>query len=199
MPKPDPQSQQRRRPTPQSIHPPEAKARLPALQPDLQAAVAGAGQAVLATALPEMGEQAQALYWAQAGDAAGQQAGAVALGAAAGREVLAMRATDGANATGPDYMGSNDTGMWRPTPPMFKPGGGVAWRKVAPYVMGAPEELRPAAPPGLKSAEYKKSYLEGACVACMLQAAVVNSDGSQGFSQTCLTHHSNLFTPSIQS
>lgn len=121
---------------------------------------------MLAMALPEMSEQAQALYWAQAGDAAGQQAAAVALGAAAGQEVLAMRATDGANATGPDYVGSNDTGMWRPTPPMFKPGGGVAWAKVTPYVMDSPEQLRPAAPPGLKSAEYKKSYLEGAWYAC---------------------------------
>jgi hypothetical protein len=84
----------------------EAKARLPALQADLQAAVAGAGQAVLATALPELTDQWQALFSAQAGDAAGQQAAAVALGTAAGKEVLALRATDGANTTGPDYMGA---------------------------------------------------------------------------------------------
>ncbi len=60
---------------------------------------------MLATALPEYGQQAQALYAAQAGDAEGQQAAAVAVGAAAAKEVLALRATDGANATAPDYMG----------------------------------------------------------------------------------------------
>lgn len=96
-------------------HTTEAKARLPALQADLQAAAAGAGQAVLATALPELTDQWQALFDAQAGDAAGQQAAAVALGTAAGKEVLALRATDGANATGPDYMGAcvlTDGGEW---------------------------------------------------------------------------------------
>lgn len=87
-------------------HTTEAKERLPALQPDLQAAVASAGQTVLLAALPEMGEQAQALYWAQAGDAEGQQAGAVGMGKAAAQEVLKLRATDGANATVPEYKGA---------------------------------------------------------------------------------------------
>jgi hypothetical protein len=108
------------RPNPVPPHPPthppahhtqtqtqtEAKASLPTLLPDLQAAVASAGREILGTALPEMGEQATALYWAQAGDADGQQAAAVAMGVEAAQHVWMHRATDGANATGPDYMGA---------------------------------------------------------------------------------------------
>lgn len=60
-------------------------------------------------------------------------------------------------------LGSNETGMWRPTPPKFLPGAGVQFQKVTPWVMDSPDQFRPAAPPALESAEYEKSYLESTC------------------------------------
>ena len=138
-----------------------ATAQLPALQPELQAAVAGAGKHVLETLLPADAQGTlPLLYAAQAGDLAAHAA-ALDVGTAAATRLLAERATDGAAAKPDPYLGdAQEAGIWRPTPPAFLPAAAVQWRNVTPYLLASPSAMRPAAPPALKSKQYKNAYLE---------------------------------------
>ena len=143
-----------------------AKDQLPALMPSLQAALAGAGKHILETLLPAGNAQVglSALYAAQSGeDHNADVVNAREIGVKKGKAVLSSRSNDGATTVLPPYLGANstaDAGRWRPTPPLFLPGGAEQWKWVTPYILTSPQELRPPPPPGLETPVYKQGYLE---------------------------------------
>jgi hypothetical protein len=75
-------------------------------------------------------------------------------------QILAFRANDGAHAVRPPYTGSFALGQWRPTPPAFAPGAGVAFATMTPWVIKSPSEFRPGPPPELTSALYASDLNE---------------------------------------
>jgi hypothetical protein len=97
-------------------------------------------------------------------DSANENSVSVALGrqwgAQVANEILAWRATDGLNPPAPPYLGSNDPGKWRPTPPGFLPGLAPTLAHTLPWVIPSPSSFRPAGPPALTSAEYTADFNE---------------------------------------
>jgi len=86
--------------------------------------------------------------------------GGINLGVYVGEQMLALRSTDGWDASPPPYLGSTDPGKWRPTPPGFAPGLLPAWGNVRPFgVMSATQFVLPG-PPGLDSPAYAAAYNE---------------------------------------
>ncbi|GAB5037415.1 phosphoesterase pa-phosphatase related protein [Nannochloropsis oceanica] len=114
-----------------------AKEQLRALMPCLQAASAGAGKHTLETLLPAGDAQVglPALYAAQSGDDNNADVvSAREIGVKVGKAVLSSRSNDGAATVLPPYLGANstaDAGKWRPTPPLFLPGGAEQWSTAA--------------------------------------------------------------------
>ena len=84
-------------------------------------------------------------------DSAARENG-VAVGRQAAAAVLAARA--GSKAVGSDpYFTATTAGTWVPAAPQR----GVAWSRTTPWIMKAPDELRPAAPPSLTSETWKRA------------------------------------------
>jgi len=88
----------------------------------------------------------------------------VALGSAAADGVLAAREGDGA-AGEQAFPGEVAIGKWRPTPRadiLLEPLAAAQpfWRSVRPFALESGDQLRPAAPPALSSAEYAAAYEE---------------------------------------
>jgi len=75
-------------------------------------------------------------------------------------QILAWRATDGANAVLPPYTGGTLPGQWNPTPPAFGPGVAQAYANVTPWVMQKPSQFRPGPPPSLTSPIYTADFIE---------------------------------------
>ena len=75
-------------------------------------------------------------------------------------EIWAWRSTDGFNPPPPPFLGTNLTGMWRPTPPAFQSGATPQLAYTAPWVIGNPADFLPPGPPALGSAQYATDYLE---------------------------------------
>jgi hypothetical protein len=75
-------------------------------------------------------------------------------------EILAWRNDDGLAPPGPPYLGSMETGKWRPTPPAFLPGLAPTLAHTLPFVIPSPSSFRPQGPPLLSSAEYAASVNE---------------------------------------
>lgn len=125
---------------------------------DRTAAAAAAGMAVMTALWPT---QAASFTVVRDGLLAGvsnparRQQG-IAWGDAVAQQILAARATDGANAVS-SYPGSTTPGMWRPTVSF---GGNVLpallphWGYVTPFAVADIADLQPAAPPALASAQY---------------------------------------------
>jgi hypothetical protein len=73
----------------------------------------------------------------------------VSFGDSIARVVLARAKTDGylASRGKPKYLGSNDPGKWRPTPPDYLDGVEWCWNTMKPMVMDSASQFMPARPP----------------------------------------------------
>lgn len=92
------------------------------------------------------------------GSATGREG--MAIGEAAARRVLEQRANDG-SAIHVSYIPRSEPGQWRRTAPFFRPPELPQWAdRVRPFVLDRPDQLRPAGPPVLASAEWGKAFDE---------------------------------------
>jgi membrane-associated phospholipid phosphatase len=73
----------------------------------------------------------------------------VAFGEAVGKQVLARAMTDGyiKSRGKPKYLGSNDPGKWRPTPPDYLDGVEWCWNTMKPLVLDSASQCKPVPPP----------------------------------------------------
>ncbi len=73
----------------------------------------------------------------------------VSFGDTIARVILARAKTDGylASRGKPKYLGSNDPGKWRPTPPDYLDGVEWCWNTMKPMVMDSASQFLPARPP----------------------------------------------------
>ena len=73
----------------------------------------------------------------------------VAFGEAVGKQVLARAITDGyiKSRGKPKYLGSNDPGKWRPTPPDYLDGVEWCWNTMKPLVLDSASQCKPVPPP----------------------------------------------------
>jgi membrane-associated phospholipid phosphatase len=83
----------------------------------------------------------------------------VRLGRYVAGKVLAWRRADGAGREGRHTVGKG-VGVWRPTPPGFRPGLLPGWAAVAPFAVTSGEQFRPKPPPELTSAAYAENLNE---------------------------------------
>jgi hypothetical protein len=86
----------------------------------------------------------------------------VVVGQLAAECIIALRANDGSfpNPPPPPFMGGDDPGEWRPTPPAFAPGL-IPWLgDVTPFALESTDQCHPEPPPELTSNRYKKDYNE---------------------------------------
>jgi hypothetical protein len=107
----------------------------------------------------------QAIYDAAlAEDLAGISAGlarqGVDVGKEVARQVLELRANDGATAVATYTPPNNNPGQWQPTPPDFSPAGNVHHQNVTPFAVESSAQFRPGPPPALTSAEYAEDFNE---------------------------------------
>jgi hypothetical protein len=75
-------------------------------------------------------------------------------------EILAWRSTDGSDLVLPPFLGGENVGKWRPTPPAFIPGVLQQFATVLPWSISSPSQFRPAGPPALKSPRYAAEFNE---------------------------------------
>lgn len=87
------------------------------------------------------------------------KANGLALGEEIGQAVIDLRANDGWDGFD-NYVGSEQTGLWRPTPPMFSLPASPQWCYVAPWVLSAADQFRPAGPPPMTSEAYAADVAE---------------------------------------
>jgi hypothetical protein len=74
--------------------------------------------------------------------------------------ILDWRSTDGFTPAPPPYLGSDELGKWRPTPPAFAPGAVPQFATMTPWGIESPEQFRPPGPPALDSQRYLIDYNE---------------------------------------
>lgn len=130
----------------------------------------------------------------------------VQAGSQAAREVLALRARDGADAAPPPYTTTGQPGDYRPTPPAYKAPEYTQWGKVTPFVLHAGNQFRPAAPPALNSPAYGVAINEVKAIGAaqsttrtaeQTKLAQLWATPAQNFwydiaQQVALAHHSDL-------
>ncbi len=124
-----------------------------------EAAAAAAAHRVLSDLYParkERFDRALATTLAELPDGAGRDDG-VRVGREVAEKVLAWRRSDGADREARHKVGQG-VGVWRPTPPGFKPGLLPGWAAVAPFAVTSGEQFRPKPPPELTSAAYTESF-----------------------------------------
>ena len=74
--------------------------------------------------------------------------------------ILLWRSTDGFTPAPPPYLGSNEVGKWRPTPPALLPGAVPQFATMTPWGIESPDQFLPPGPPALDSAAYAADYNE---------------------------------------
>jgi len=145
--------------------------RNPDLQPELRAAVAGASKQVLDRIAPQASAAAMPLFNSQTQMQPGnnnvpqqrlQQA--QARGAQVADQVIRARVNDASDRTATTpWMGTNDPGKWRATPPDNVAAVDMQWAKVTPWVIDPTalnQQFRMPPPPDLNSEPYRNSYFE---------------------------------------
>lgn len=83
-----------------------------------------------------------------------------AWGQTVGTAILTWRSTDGFTPPPPPFLGGEDVGKWRPTPPLFLPGAGPQFAYMTPWVIHSASQFRPLGPPPLASARYAADFDE---------------------------------------
>src|SRR4029079_18809684 len=103
-----------------------------------------------------------------------EDSGSITSGLAWGQTVadaiLTWRSTDGFAPAPPPFLGGNDVGQWRPTPPAFASGAVPQFAYMTPWVIAAPSQFRPAGPPALTSARYVREFSEAKTMGHMLSS-----------------------------
>jgi len=84
----------------------------------------------------------------------------VAWGQFVADEILKWRNTDGFTPAPPPYLGGDEIGKWRPTPPLFLPGAVPQFANMTPWGIQAPDQFLPPGPPALDSEEFLDDYNE---------------------------------------
>jgi membrane-associated phospholipid phosphatase len=74
--------------------------------------------------------------------------------------LLALRANDGSATTPPPFVAGTQPGNYRSTPPNFPTPVFTNWGTVAPFVLNASDQFRPAPPPALTSSTYANALNE---------------------------------------
>jgi|tagenome__1003787_1003787.scaffolds.fasta_scaffold20863452_2 membrane-associated phospholipid phosphatase len=74
--------------------------------------------------------------------------------------LLAIRASDGSNATAPPFVPGSAPGDYRSTPPNFPTAAFTTWGQVTPFVLDRSDQFRPAPPPALTSNAYATALNE---------------------------------------
>ena len=69
----------------------------------------------------------------------------IAVGAAAAKQVLDLRAADGSAAAAAPFVAGTRPGQYRPTPPKNAAPMYTSWGRVTPFLLDGPQRLRPAA------------------------------------------------------
>jgi hypothetical protein len=90
------------------------------------------------------------------GDGGGGQSVArgVAWGQQVADEIWAWRGTDGFTMPLPPFLGGQEPGQWRPTPPAFAAGLLPQFATMTPWAIETPWQFRPDGPPALDSPRY---------------------------------------------
>jgi membrane-associated phospholipid phosphatase len=126
------------------------------------AAAAAAGHTTLATLYPAMKpalDQLLADELALIPDGRAKRQG-IAVGHEVSSRLLAARADDGSDAVPAPFVAGSQPGDYRSTPPNFPSPVFVDWGTVAPFVLHAGAQFRPAPPPALTSAAYGRALNE---------------------------------------
>jgi hypothetical protein len=84
----------------------------------------------------------------------------VAVGQEVARQILALRANDGASAVVPYVPPNQDPGQWQPTPPDGSPNNNAHVPLITPFAVESSSQFRPGPPPALDSAEYAAAFNE---------------------------------------
>lgn len=133
----------------------------PAHLTSTEAAVSGAGHAVMSALYPSAAPRADELL--ERFLAAPPRDAALTNGLVLGREIarlmLKWRESDGANTEVP-YIPSELPGQWQRTPPFYRPPVAPHWRNVDLFGLPEIEKFLPEPPPNLESAEYATAWKE---------------------------------------
>jgi hypothetical protein len=84
----------------------------------------------------------------------------IAWGQTVAEAILQWRSTDGFTPALPPYVGGNEPGQWRPTPPGFASGAAPQFASITPWGIESPDQFRPLGPPALDSEQYLLEFLE---------------------------------------
>ena len=82
----------------------------------------------------------------------------VAVGQEVARQILELRANDGASAIVTYTPPNDDAGQWQLTPPDFAPAASAHVAAVTPFATESSDQFRPGPPPALDSAEYAAAF-----------------------------------------
>ena len=131
---------------------------------DMDAAIASASFAMLnaqwgQAANPRNFQIAYDKALAAIADGPGKTAG-IAWGKHVAELVLAERAKSGFNKPIPGEYASQEPGLWRETPPGFRPPVLPHWAKVTPFVMTSPSQFRAPPPPAVDSKQMADELAE---------------------------------------
>jgi hypothetical protein len=99
-----------------------------------------------------------------AGIAPGRARQGIAVGQEVARQILQLRANDGANTPASFTPPNANPGQWQPTPPDFSPAGLVNAPLMTPFAIESPSQFRPVPPPALGSAAYAAALNEAKLV-----------------------------------
>lgn len=126
-----------------------------------EAAAAQAAHDTLAALYPSrQAEYDAALAEDLAGIAPGRARQGVAVGKEVARQILALRADDGASTVVTYTPPSDDPGQWHPTAPDFTPAAAAHVPAMAPFALDSGSQFRPAPPPALNSDAYAAAFNE---------------------------------------
>jgi hypothetical protein len=126
-----------------------------------EAAAAQAAHDALSALYPaRTAEYDAALAQDLAGIPGGRARQGVAIGQEVAREILELRANDGAAAVVTYTPPNNNPGQWQPTPPDFTPAANAHIPLMPPFALESNSQFRPGPPPSLTSPEYAAALNE---------------------------------------
>jgi hypothetical protein len=128
-----------------------------------RAAAVQAAYAILLSKFPAQADELNAkrdASMAAIGDGGRSMERGAAWGQFVADAILEWRNTDGFTPALPPYLGSDEPGKWRPTPPAFAPGAVPQFATMTPWGILWPHQFRPQGPPALGSEQYLNDYNE---------------------------------------
>ena len=84
----------------------------------------------------------------------------VRVGAAAAKQILALRASDGSAQAAAPFTAGTAPGDYRPTPPKNAAPMYTTWGAVTPFLLSSAQQFRPATPPAVNSPAYAAALAE---------------------------------------